>query len=275
MHVSRPNCAWRGAIEFAGFPVNVALYSRVKKQRNESFRNLAPSGQPVESRTFDPVTGEQFDKALIRKGVAVGKDEYAVMTPDALEQIKSGVKTSVAKPAQFVARTDLDLALAIDRYVVRPDDKVAGSESSVNIVWNGLRKTALAYVSQVSLGGGHDAILALYVKDGEFRAALLPFAEELYDVPEHEFVENDDAADLFEQVLDQQHDVESFEHARFSSEYRARRKAAIDAVIAGEEPVAVDRPEPKPDVPDLMAVLKATAAAKKKPKTTKTKELVA
>jgi hypothetical protein len=52
------------------------------------------------------------DKDEIRKGVPVGKGAYAVMTDEALEQIKSGVRTSVAQPAYFAPLSSLDLSLA-------------------------------------------------------------------------------------------------------------------------------------------------------------------
>lgn len=259
--------SWRGAIEFAGFPVNVALYQRVKKQRNQSFRNLAPSGQPVKSKSFDPATDEEVPSDLIRKGVQIkgGKNpEFAVMSPEALEQIKSGVKTSVAAVDQFVAIEELDLSLAIDRFAVRPDDKVAGSDQSVNIIWNGLRSRDLAYVSKVSLSGGHDGLLVIYPDERGLWAAMLPFADELYEVPEYEFTENEQAADLFGQVVDQQYadKVGAWSHDAFESEYRTRRQAAIDAALAGEEIVVTATEDAKTNAPDLLSALAAAVDAK-------------
>jgi non-homologous end joining protein Ku len=90
---------------------------------------------------------------------------------------------------------------------------------------------------------------------------MLPFAEERYLVPEHEFVEDPKAAALFAQVAEQQYEVREFVHEGFKSEYRARRQAVIDAVLAGE---VVEAPEPvkeTPKVPDLMAALQASLAA--------------
>ncbi|CAB4197996.1 COG1273 Ku-homolog [uncultured Caudovirales phage] len=262
MGVGKSHVAWRGAIEFTGFPVNVALYGRVKKQRNESFRNLAPSGQPVQSQSIDPVTGEAFDKDLTRKGVQIkgGKAaEYAVMTPEAIEEINSGVKTEIASPDQFIPIAELDLSLAIDRYAVRADDKVVGSDQSVNIVWNGLKASGLAYVSQVSLGGGHDGLLALYANDDGFWGVMLPFEDELYLIPEPEFTVDDKAADLFARALESTYSDQAkpWDHSAFTSEYRERRKSAIDAVIAGA-PVSVKAKETvSVKVPDLMAALSA------------------
>lgn len=265
---SRPHTAWRGAIEFASFPVNVVLYSRVQKQRSQSFRNLAPSGQPVAQQMVDPHDGAVVENSAIRKGVDVGGGKFVVIPPEAIEAVKSGVKTEVAKPRQFVPMDSLAWDLAIDRFAVRPDDKVPGSGQSTGIIWNGLRSTGLAYVTQVSLTGGHDGILALYADDQGFWAALLPFEEELYPVPTHQFEVDEKAETLFAQVLEAQHEIEPFDHASYKSEYRARREAIIDQVVAGE-PVAQSA-EPKPEPVDLMVVLKASVANEKaKTKTTK------
>lgn len=271
--MSKPNTAWRGAIEFAGFPVNIALYSRVKKQRTQSFRTIAPSGQPMaQGKPVDTGTGKTYASSESRKGVEVAKGQFAILTEEAIEQINSGVKTTVATPEQFVPVDTIDLSLAIDRYAVRPDDKAAGSDQSVNIIWNGLRATDKAYVTQVSLTGGHDAVLVIWADDRGMWAAMLPFVAELYDVPTHEFVENEQAAALFEQVLDGQYaeqTADAFEHEAFESEYIARREAAIAQVIEGVE-VTVDAPAAqKSGAPDLMAVLAAvadTTTHKAKPK---------
>ena len=45
--------AWRGAIELAGFPINIALYSRVRKARTDSFRMIGPSGKPITTQLVD------------------------------------------------------------------------------------------------------------------------------------------------------------------------------------------------------------------------------
>jgi non-homologous end joining protein Ku len=248
--------AWRGAIEVNGFAVNVALYSRVKKQRNESFRLIGPSGQPIKSNwPLDSATGEAFDPDLTRRAVEVGRGKdkvFVPMTEEAIEQINSGVKTEIARADRYVPVAEIDMALAIDRFVVRGDDKVPGSGSSVNVLWNGLRGSAL------------------YADEVDFRAVLLPFEAELYPVPAPEFERDDKAADLFQQVLGDEL-VGRFEHGHYVSEYRARRHAAIQAVIDG-----ADIPEPEPvlvagEVPDLMAVLTKAVEEKQKPKAKRTR----
>ena len=256
------------ALEFAGFNVNITLYSRVKKQRNQSFRMIAPSGQPVRQAYIDSAT----DKLMTgepRKGVQVAPDSYAIMSQEAIDKINSGTKTKLAAANMFCPVDSIAWDLAIDRYAVRPDDKVDGSGNSVNVLWNGLRDNGLAYVTQVSLTGGHDGILCLYATDDGFWGAMLPFEDELYDFPTHVFQENAQAGDLFAQVLEQHveegnYEVGRFDHSAFVSEYRTRRQAAIDAVLDGREVASTPDPEAPKKVMDLMSVLSAQANKKEK-----------
>jgi non-homologous end joining protein Ku len=264
----KPYRAWRGALELefqtdAGrIPMSISceLYSRVKKTRSESFTTIAPSGQKAETKRIDPATGEEFSGS--RKAVKVGK-EFVPMTEEALEQINAGTRTKLLKPEAFCPASSIAFDLAIDRFYVRPQKDVAGADQALNIVWNGLRATGLAWCTQMSIRGGHDAILVLYADDAGLFAALLPFEEEVYPAPSFVFEENEHAGNLFAAMVEQEHEIEDFDHSAWESEYRVRRQAAIDAVVAGA-PVAVEpEPETKEVVPDLMAALMASVSKNK------------
>lgn len=243
-------------LAFDGVPVNVnvALHSRVKKQRNDSFKTIAPSGFPM--RSGDPVdthTDKPYDKALNRKGVEIPgqKGAYAVLTPEAVEQINSGVKTTVAKAQQYVPRVEVDFALAIDRFSVVPDDKVPGSEQAVQVLFSGLHGNDLALVTQISPSGGMDGVLVVYAAGTRLWGALLPFEAELYPTPDVQFEVNSKAVKAFRKLTK----VQTFNHGKFTSEYKTRRKTVIDQVLAGVEVEAPVQEAPKDDTPDLMAAL--------------------
>jgi non-homologous end joining protein Ku len=144
---------------------------------------------------------------------------------------------------------------------------VAGAEQALNIVWNGLLSTGLAWCTQMSIRGGHDAVLVVYADEAGLFAALLPFEEEVYPAPSFSFERSEKAGNLFAAMVEQEHEIDDFDHSAWKSEYRARRQAAIEAVIAGAPVEAL--PEPKPEdtkVPDLMGLLEASiGTAKKKP----------
>jgi non-homologous end joining protein Ku len=260
--VHKPNVATRLAVEFAGFPVNVALYTRVRKQRNESFRTLTPKGVPIASVYTDPTTGKPVPAEKQQKGVQTGPDEYTVIPPEVIEQINAGTKTTVAKLRQLAPVETIAWDLAIDRFAVLPDDKVAGADQSTNVLWNGLRDSGTAYVTQVSIRAGMDAILAIYADDRGLWGALLPFEAELYEFPVHEFTEDAEQSALFSQVAEQMYgeQVENFDHSAYRSEYKARREALIEQALEGGE-VVQNTPSGETAVPDLMSALRANIAA--------------
>jgi non-homologous end joining protein Ku len=276
--MSSTNRAWNGSLELSinGVPLFVAveLYSRVKKTRNESFRNLGPDNKPVVNKTFCATTDTEIEDDEIKKGLSLGKGQFAVLTNDAVEAIKqSGVaKTKVAKPDHFAPLDTIALDLAIDRFAVIPDDGTPGAREALNIVWNGLRASGLAMVSQVSLKGGMENVLVVYADQRGLWAAALPFEDELYEFPNDGFTEDERAATLFGTAVEQTYEIAPFDHERFVSTQRAQRKALIEKAKAGEKIEApAEKAEPvQESKPDLMALLEAAATtAKPAPKTRK------
>jgi non-homologous end joining protein Ku len=252
---------WRGAITFSGFPVNIALHTAVKSRSSESFRTLAPDGLPIRTQMVDS-SGEVVEREDTRKGVQTGKDQWTALTPEAVDAIDSGQKSTVVEADSYAPVDTLPRHLATAAYAVTADDKVAGAQKSVNVLWNGLRASRLAYMAQATLrNGGRDAILAIWATDDGLWAAALPFAGELHVAPDFGFTEDERAAALFQQVVERDADVvptRPFEFPAWESEYRVRRQKAIDAVLAGEQ---VEAPTPVAEsaaAPDLMAALAAS-----------------
>jgi non-homologous end joining protein Ku len=265
---SKPHRAWRGALELElnglPFAANIEFYGRVKKSRNESFVNLAPSGTPPIKKLIDPATNEEFEQEQIVKGYKLkgGKDAvYAHMTPESLEQIKEGQKDRVLRPhptTGYVPLKTLALDLAIDRWAVRPDEDVPTAVQAVQIIWNGLLKSKRAIVTTASLGGGHDSVIVVYATSNGLWAAALPFEEELYPVPTFAWEKSTRMAEVFTKAMEQKENP-AFDHEALQSEYRPRRRAIIEAVVNGQEiEMPEEAPMPKAEAPDLLAQLEAS-----------------
>jgi non-homologous end joining protein Ku len=257
------NVPWRGALEFAGFNVNVALHSRVRKTRNESFKTVDIDGNVLEHKS--QYVDAEGNESTTYKGVHVDgpksgpKAKYAPLEQDVVDQITASMRTKVAKADAFVPVEEIDFALAIDRFVVRPDDNVPGAEQAVGILWNGLRARKAAWVSQVAISS-QDALLVLYATETDFRGVLLPFEHELYPVPEPEFEVDTKAQALAGKVIDKMHGgVTEFDHEHYVSEYQVRKAQLLAQAVAGVVPQE-DEPEfdDKPETPDLMAMLEAS-----------------
>jgi non-homologous end joining protein Ku len=252
--------AWRGALEFAGFPVNVRLYNRKKNRSSDSFKTIAPDGNPVRSVYLDS-SGNKVESNEQRKAVKMGKDQFLILTPEQIESIKSANRSDVVQPKQLVPLETLPLELALGAYEVVPDD-VPGADRSANLLWNGLKSTSLAYVTDVVLTtGGRDAILAVYATDKGMFAVTLPYENETQSAPASNWTADEKASKIFSQAVDKIHGEQissAFDHSAHASEYAKRREAAV---LAAKEGRTIETPEAKPDEDkgvDLMAALEAS-----------------
>lgn len=256
-----PQREWRGSIAFAGFPVNVTLYKPMKKTRTESFKVLAPDGLPPVSKKYQQSDGKELVGGETLRGVETSKGVYAILPEEARESI-SQEKSRELEVDHFAPRSTIPFEKAIATYAVGPTEDVPGAGQAVNIVWNGLKAQELTYVCQMSKRGAMDCVMAFWADERGMWATELPFAAEILPQPIVEFTENADAQRLFAQVVEQQYEVtEDFEHDRFESEYKARRAAAIEAVLDGKS-LPAPAPEKVPEAIDLMAVLAASVGEK-------------
>lgn len=262
--------AWRGVVEFKGVPINVEMHARAKVTRRPSFKILAHDEKP-------PVKGLKYDQAGVEidetfKGVELGKDDFRILSEEALELIDSVQKTVVIKPQQIVPLSSIDISLAIKSYEVVPDENVPGCEKNVDLLWNGLRGNDWAYVTQFAPSeGSMDSVLVIYATETSLRAASLPFANELHAVPTYEFTKNDKAAKMFGQAAKAEYEglIGEFDHVQYASEFLRKRAEAIEAVLDGK-PIVVPETKKQSTAPDLMAMLESaveeTGAEKAKKK---------
>lgn len=261
--------AWKGALDLGGFPVNVRLEARRRKTKSYSFKVLAKDGLPPKRKQYDS-SGKEIQNDETVRGVQVGKDQFVQLPAEAVEAIKANDRTILAEPCKFVPAESLDLALAEMSYVVIPDKDVPAADRSVNVLWNGLRSTGLAYVSEIGMtAGAMEAIVCIYATEKELRAVALPYGTELYSTPSIEYEEDEKAAKVFAQFVDASYSdlVDSeMKLTDFESDWLKRREETIATVVEGGEIKAVETEAPKPAGADLMAALEGAVkeAGKKK-----------
>jgi len=276
---------WKGALEINGFPVNIELHNRLQDRGGESFK-MVYKGKPVKQAW---VTMSEFKKLEkdpktkvstvgrneIGKGVEMADGTIKELSKEAMESIKNASSSSVVEPRAFVPLGDLPRELAIKRWVIRPDKKVAGADRSVNQLWNGLLDAGVAYTTELILKeGGRDHIFAIFATEDDLYGIGLPFAAELNANPAHEFVRDRKVGRAFKAFLEQGEVPfrENFDHAEYPDTYTARRRDAIDKTLAGTKIEAAEVPTPGGEsVDDLMAMMEKSIA-QPKAKTSKGKK---
>jgi non-homologous end joining protein Ku len=257
--------AFKCALDFRGFPVNVALHPQKKSTRGVSFKMVGPDGQPPVGKSFEASTGRELSKDDIGRAVSIGRGKAAVLHPltsEAVETITSQAATKVMEADSFAPIESIPFELALMSYTVVPDPDVAGAERSASVIWNGLRGTGLAYVCQATVSS-RDSMIAIWATETELKAVSLPFVAEMYPAVHYDWTVNEDQAAAFKAAVGEAYDVRPFELGAYSSEYEARRQEVIDQVLAGQQVAAPEVPEPKAETPDLMAMLAGMAGEKK------------
>lgn len=257
---ARPS--WSGSITFAGFPIHLSVFTLSGSRSSDSFKTLDQDGEPVKQILVDH-NGQEIDREDTQKGFATAKDTYVILPPDALEAIKDADSTKNLEIDRFCPLDSVPLYLSRAAYRVVPDPKIPGSEGPAGILWNGLKDSGRALVTEwVPRSGARDDILVIHADEYGINANALPYFEELRDVPEAMYEPNPQAAEMFEQLVTAQYRTDAWAHTAYTSSYAERRKAAIEAAIAGEPIVVSEVVAPKAvATPDLMAAMAAQLGA--------------
>jgi non-homologous end joining protein Ku len=269
--------AWTGAINFAGFPINVTAYAVTGKSAG-SFKTLCGChDQPVVAPKVCAVTHDVPTET--KKGWEVAKGKLAVIPSEALDALKESA-TTVVEIERFAPRASIDFSFSKSLYRFIADPKVPGSEGPVNILWNGLLEGEYAAVIDgwISRGGSNPQTLVLHADDAGLRGNTLPYLTDLRDAPTGAFTQNEKAAAMFEQFVAINYTVADYDVSAYTDTYAEKREALIAQAIAGKE-ITVEETAAAPTgaAPDLMAAMEAAlggAGAKPKPKGGKKKAAV-
>lgn len=261
---------WRGALAFAGFPINVAAYAVTKSRSAESFKMLGADGLPVKQQLVD-TSGTVVERADTQRGVEVSKGKFAVLPPAAIEAINEAEKSKTCEPAGFPA-LDTVPPLSKQAYRLTPDEKVPGADQGYGILWNGLRASGRALIVDgwKATSSSRPTLLAIHADDEGLIANALPYSGELNDVPTADVEEDAAKAAMFQQFLDTVYADETgpFDLTAFTDTYAETRKEIVAKALAGEVIEAPQAPAGAASGPDLMA---AMTAALEQSKSTKRK----
>lgn len=252
--------AWAGAVEFGGFMIHLAAYPLIQSRSAQSFKTLCACHQaPVMAPKRCSVDDRALEATEMLKGHQTGKDTYAVIPPEAAETLRSAEATGVLKIEALPVIGSLPMHLVTGHYRIVPNDKIPGSEQPVQILWNGLIATGRAVVTEwVMRAGSRDSLLVIHADAFGLTGNTLPYSSELRDAPEFKPVENEQAAQMFEQFAAVQGiNMDDFAHTAYESSYEQRRASAIEAALSGK-PIKVDEAKPaEAGAPDLMAMMAA------------------
>lgn len=258
--------AWTGAINFAGFPLNVTAYAVTGKSAT-SFKTVCGCHeQPITAPKVCAVSGDK--PAETHSAWQVSKDSLVVLPDDAVQQLKSSEGTGVLEIERFAPIDSIPFVFSKSVYRFVADAKVPGSQSPVNILWNGLRSTDRAAVIDgwIARSGSRPTTLVIHADDVGLLGNTLPYLTDLKDAPTGTFTEDEKAAALFEQFVDTNYLVETYDIGAYTDTYAEERESLIQKAMAGETITVETTEAPKPAGPDLMAAMQAALGETPKPR---------
>lgn len=256
---------WKGQLRLSLVSIPVEMYSATKTGARVSFRQIhEPSGKPVRYQKTVPGVGP-VDAGDIMKGYEYEKDQYLLIDPDDIDEIKLETKKTL-ELVQFVDACEISPLYFDKPYYLVPTDDLA--EDAYRVVRDALRSTKMVGLGQVTMRGK------------EYLAAVKPCGDGLLLETLHYAKEIRDADPLFSEIKDDTADEELLEVAKslierktgafkpdaFKDNYSIALKDLIDRMTKSKSTKRVQTDDSNADsgssdnVIDLMAALKQSLA---------------
>lgn len=261
---------WKGYLRLSLVTIGVELFTAVNSAKDTALHQIhKPSGKRIRYEKVAPGVGAVKAKDIV-KGVEIDKDEYVVLDPEELDEIKLESRRTIDL-VQFVDHDEIDPRYYERPYYVAPSGDEVAAEGFAVI------REALKGAKKIGLGQmatrGRDQICAVRPCGDGLLLETLRYASEVKDSdtvfddipnvrPDKEMLSL--AAELIKKK------THKFDPAKFKSHYATALRALItEKKKTGEVSHATDEElgvKGQSNVIDLMAALRASvkgrAAAK-------------
>lgn len=256
---------WKGQLRLSLVSIPVEMYSATKTGARVSFRQIhEPSGKPVRYQKTVPGVGP-VDAGDIMKGYEYEKDQYLLIDPDDIDEIKLETKKTL-ELIQFVDACEISPLYFNKPYYLVPTDDLA--EDAYRVVRDALRSTKMVGLGQVTMRGKEYLAAVKPCGDG-LLLETLHYAEEIRDAdPLFSEIEDDTADDELLEVAKSliERKTGAFKADAFKDNYSIALKDLIDRKTKSKSTKRVQTDDSDSDsgsgdnVIDLMAALKQSLA---------------
>lgn len=269
---------WKGHLRLSLVTIGIELYSATSSGARVSLHQIhEPTGKRIRYQKVAEGVGP-VDTDEIVKGFETSKDEYVILTPDELDEIRLESKRTIDL-VQFVDACEIDPRYFEKPYYVVPADTDVASEGFA-VIREALRKSKKVGLGQMAVRG-RDYVVAIKPCGSGLLLETLRFAEEVMESdkvfgdidtvkPEKEML--DLASELIERKAG------PFKPDIFKSKYASALRALIrEKEKSGEisKDTSSDPAAGKGNVLDLMEALRKSVSGdektKKKPASRKSK----
>jgi DNA end-binding protein Ku len=243
-------------IAFGLVSLPVKIYSTAESSRKISFNMIwKERGVRVRQQYIDPADGTVVPRDEIVKGYEFAKDQYVLFSDEELKVVEAPKTDEIEivsfVPAETVGRLYLDKA-----YYLGPDK---GGARAYRLLAKALRETDRVAIAKHATRGKQYLVMVRPHEEGLLMEQLY-YADELKsfeEVPIEDGQVNKAELGLAVQLIEQAAE-EAFDPTQFKDEVRERTLELIQQKVEGHEITAAPAEEPKTQIIDLMAALKAS-----------------
>lgn len=218
---------WKGHLRLSLVNIGVELYSATSSGKRVSLRQIhKPSGKRIRYQKIAEGVGP-VDTDDIVKGFETSKDEYVLLEPDELDEIKLESKRTIDL-VQFVEACEIDPRYFEKPYYVVPRDEDVAAEG-FTVIRDALRKNKMVGLGQMAVRG-RDYVVAIKPCGDGLLLETLRFADEIResdkifdDIPDVE--PDEEMLDLASELIERK--SAPFKPDAFKSKYADALKELI------------------------------------------------
>ncbi|MFT7623883.1 MAG: DNA end-binding protein Ku [Myxococcota bacterium] len=248
-------------VSFGLVSIPVKIYTPTKSETKISFKMLRGTDNSRVKQQYIAVNdGAVVARKEMVKGYEYAKDQFVVISDEEVEAVQLEA-TRAIEITEFVPISQIDPIYFDKPYYLGPDvDRKA--EKHYVMLKNALLASGLAAVAQYA-ARGKQYLVVLRATDQGLVMEQLRYAEEIRTFDEVPMGDEQDVSEAELQLALQiiaMTTSEAFDPTQYSDTVRAAMRAAIDRKIEGQEITILHVEEPRAQVVDLMAALKASLA---------------
>lgn len=248
-----------GMISFGLVTIPVKLYSTGESAAGIQFNMLHKKcGSRLRQQYICPVDNEVVGREDMIKGYEYSKGQYVLFTEEELKALVPE-PTNAVEITEFVPLDQVDPIYYEKSYYVGPDK---GGDRPYRLLSEAMKETGRAALARYVARGKDQFVLLRPFEEGlimqqlRYSDELRSFSEVPIGAAELREPELKLAVQLIEQIA-----TDEFKPETYEDKQRHQVRALIDRKVQGEEITAPAAPEPKAQVIDLMAALKASLAS--------------
>jgi len=250
-----PRPYWTGTIRLSLVVLPVQIFSAVNRSGNVRFHEVhKPTGKRVRHQNVVPGVGP-VEREDIVKGYEYSKDQYVLIEPDELRELRLESKNSFAI-VQFVDRSEIDAIYFDDPYYIVPDGE--GAQEAFAVMREAMRAEKKVGLGQIVVGG-RERIAALQPCNKGMMLETLRYDEDLKKAREffgaiEEVRVDKDQLELARRLIEQK--AGAFEPERFKDHYEDAVRELVQRRMKGKRVHIEEEPKKGGEVVDFMDALR-------------------